>query len=719
VAIKYYLRSQDTDATCDAGANDADYDLDAAVGSGPNGDQSSDYNNSTWVEAWTFDIDVSSGVTKSTGDHSVSVEISAITAAPGVRWRIQEISSGCAVLNSSSYTGEYTSAGVKTDTLNLTWSTGVRLRLSVEMRRNTGHSKSRATLSLEDADSFVNTPWTVAGIDYTSVKDEDENIDEAVLTVAEVVTQIDSAENIDDALVVLSAYVSQADNAENIDEVVLNLKSTFSLTDSDVTLVEAIVALSAYASQVDKDVHLVEAVLTLAGYVAQTDADESLVELVLALSNYATVKDATESIDESTIALGDLNQVDDDAENIGEEVVSLKGTGGTNYKSVIDNDESLNEVLLALAAYVSQIDSTENIDESVLLAGDIAKVAGDTESLDESTVALGDLVNVDDDAENIGEDVVSLKSTGGIDYDSVADSAENIGEAVISVAALVAIANRQETIGETALGFGALTKALSESENITEGVIAVGDLLALFGETCSIVESVVTSFSSLLPSTGPAPDDGWERPDPVGSPWESIITAESEYAGRGLTDTEYFTQDPAQQQWNQFIPTWDFSEDKDWALTGNATITSGHLKLRTVSFGSGTTTSGHAQVLMLPTVVGDRYTLKCRIYGGSAYDQDNEWDKLSCKLNWSGGGVNALLVRKFAGYQEFTLLKDWMAPSNQLQIRFDNVPYSFQPALWISEWWVDWVSMKLAVEEAGQDDPTEYTPADGASTVWS
>jgi hypothetical protein len=219
-------------------------------------------------------------------------------------------------------------------------------------------------------------------------------------------------------------------------------------------------------------------------------------------------------------------------------------------------------------------------------------------------------------------------------------------------------------------------------------------------------------------------DDGWQRPDAASSPWTQAPAGPSSAFARPVAaSSDYITQDPAQNEYNQFIPNWDFLNDVDWVHSGNAQITARMLKVWSVHYGFGTFVNGSSSVLMLPTAIGDSYTLKCRVFGQDAYDDGgSEFNKLSCNLTWSTptpGGLNVLSVKRFTGYQEFTLLSGWQSPSTQLQLRFGSAGVASGASLWTGWWWVDWVSMKLAIEVQGEDDPTIYSPEPGVLTPWS
>jgi hypothetical protein len=157
VATKYFLRNVNVDTTCD-GTN-TPLDLNQTQGTSTT-QATTAGQHSAWTEMASFDVDVS-GDSPSTGSQTfdISVSINSIVGSDvEVRWRVQAIDdTGCSVTNSSTaYSSVYTTTGVKTDTLTLTWSAGdERLRLSVETRKINNHGNKDVTLDVNDTNSWV------------------------------------------------------------------------------------------------------------------------------------------------------------------------------------------------------------------------------------------------------------------------------------------------------------------------------------------------------------------------------------------------------------------------------------------------------------------------------------------------------------------------------------------------------------------------------------
>jgi hypothetical protein len=157
VATKYFLRNVNVDTTCD-GTN-TPLDLNQTQGTSTT-QATTAGQHSAWTEMASFDVDVS-GDSPSTGSQTfdISVSINSIVGSDvEIRWRVQAIDdTGCSVTNSSTaYSSVYTTTGVKTDTLTLTWSAGdERLRLSVETRKINNHGNKDVTLDVNDTNSWV------------------------------------------------------------------------------------------------------------------------------------------------------------------------------------------------------------------------------------------------------------------------------------------------------------------------------------------------------------------------------------------------------------------------------------------------------------------------------------------------------------------------------------------------------------------------------------
>ena len=163
MATTYYLRDTNNDTTCDA---TGPKDLSKTQGS-PGAEVTGSTGSSTFVEVMSYDIDVS-GDTPATGTHSASIDVTTLSAKSEARFRVQEISAACAVLNSSTYT-TFTTTGIKTLSASLTWGTGNRLRVSVELRLSSNGGTRTIGVQTQDADSFDTAPWTAPVT--TAVKD--------------------------------------------------------------------------------------------------------------------------------------------------------------------------------------------------------------------------------------------------------------------------------------------------------------------------------------------------------------------------------------------------------------------------------------------------------------------------------------------------------------------------------------------------------------------
>ncbi len=159
MAIKYFLRDTSVMATCDT--TEKNRDLDQVQGTPAQMTTENVGVDEVWTVVLVLDEDVS-GDSPGTADHEVSVDINTLSAGGKVRWRIQAVDiTGCSVSASSAYSAIYSTNGIKTDTLSLTWAAGDDiLRLSMEVKRDSGtHGNKNANLNINDPDSFVNSLW--------------------------------------------------------------------------------------------------------------------------------------------------------------------------------------------------------------------------------------------------------------------------------------------------------------------------------------------------------------------------------------------------------------------------------------------------------------------------------------------------------------------------------------------------------------------------------
>lgn len=160
MATRYYCRNTNADTSCDT-AN-SPLDLSKTQGSGPNATVSAAIGDLTFVECMSFDVDVS-GDSPSTGTHSVSLDVSAMDTRAEARFRVQVVNNSCTVTQNSAYSSAFTAVGVQTLTTgSLTWAAENRLRISVEIRRTSGGGTRSLTIDTENADSWIDAPWTAA-----------------------------------------------------------------------------------------------------------------------------------------------------------------------------------------------------------------------------------------------------------------------------------------------------------------------------------------------------------------------------------------------------------------------------------------------------------------------------------------------------------------------------------------------------------------------------
>lgn len=148
--VRYYLKDTQTNA----GTGGTIYDLSSIQGTSASL-TSGNQNNDTFDEKlrWQYTAD---GTVQNTS-FDTSININTITNSPGYRWRLQRVDSGGTVQASSNYSQVENTTGTKTATLTLstTWSEGDILRFSLEVNRDSGHNPSGVTVSVNDANSWV------------------------------------------------------------------------------------------------------------------------------------------------------------------------------------------------------------------------------------------------------------------------------------------------------------------------------------------------------------------------------------------------------------------------------------------------------------------------------------------------------------------------------------------------------------------------------------
>jgi hypothetical protein len=161
MAITFYPRSTDTDATCDLGA-DTDGDLSETQGSSSQIDSAS-ISDGAYRDVFSFDIDTSSGYTRSAGTFGTSLDV---VASTDVQYRIVIRSvddSGCGETDQD-VGPDWTGNSIQTDTTgSITWpAADERLRLVVQGLRTTAHGNKTLSINVNDADTFCTAnAWVV------------------------------------------------------------------------------------------------------------------------------------------------------------------------------------------------------------------------------------------------------------------------------------------------------------------------------------------------------------------------------------------------------------------------------------------------------------------------------------------------------------------------------------------------------------------------------
>lgn len=219
MAVTYYLRNTNADTTCDA-AN-TPKDLSQTQGSGPNSQQSSQTGSTSFTEVMSFDIDV--GADGATGDHTISIDVSAVDAKAEYRFRVQSVNASCSVVNSSAYSSTFNNTGIKTlGPTNLTWGTADRLRLSIEIRKSSNGGNRDLTVNTEDADSTVIAPWSLALSATANQASETDSIPGALgkakaLALGAVTAETDTSQPLTSAkALALGAVTAETDTAQAV-----------------------------------------------------------------------------------------------------------------------------------------------------------------------------------------------------------------------------------------------------------------------------------------------------------------------------------------------------------------------------------------------------------------------------------------------------------------------------------------------------------------------
>ena len=167
MAIKFFLRDPNVEP-CTGAANN--FDLNKTQSSPPT-TQACNRNDPAFGECGRFKVDVTD--TWADGTHSVSIDISSVAGTLEWRYRLERLDGSCVSQAQSGWSAVYTDAGIKTDNLTLNGGSGTRLILVIESRRTGSHGNVTVSIETQDADSFVDTPFTSGATNFTKALTED------------------------------------------------------------------------------------------------------------------------------------------------------------------------------------------------------------------------------------------------------------------------------------------------------------------------------------------------------------------------------------------------------------------------------------------------------------------------------------------------------------------------------------------------------------------
>lgn len=154
--VKYFLRDTQTNL----GTGGIGYDLSTTQGT-PATLNTNNLNDTAYTEMLFFQQRVDHSITSISFPTSVSVN--SISGTLGYRWRLQRVNNANTVLASSAYSSIFTTTGTNTATLTLnqTWASGDRLRLSFEIARTGGHGNVSLLLNVNNINSFVDVDKSI------------------------------------------------------------------------------------------------------------------------------------------------------------------------------------------------------------------------------------------------------------------------------------------------------------------------------------------------------------------------------------------------------------------------------------------------------------------------------------------------------------------------------------------------------------------------------
>ena len=435
MATKYFLRNTNADTGCDAGAAIADHDLDQSQGTGPNTISSGSFTNTTWETKYTFDEDVS-GDSPATGAHTVSIVLANMSKCD-VRLQLEEISSGCSSTNSSGYGTTRTTNGTHSETLgSLTWSTGTRLRLTVQAQRTSGeHGNASFDISSEDTNSFVNATWT-AGAALVKVDDNVENIDDDIpLRFMDLVRKqpTDSDESIVEVANRLKSIIKtepgifwRVNTPEMVNRVLGLIKHWTPGGFEGARITWTVNYLLSQVRVLDDNENIVEDINRLMDQVRVLDDNESIVEAVNIALDWVKTLDADENVVEAVNRLMDMVRVAPDVdENIVETSLKILASAGAILK-VLDEVENLVEARNRLMAQTRVADADENVTEAASRLMAQARVADETQDIAETVLTPMQLRRILDADENIVETVLRIAG-----FSRISTVVENIGESIL------------------------------------------------------------------------------------------------------------------------------------------------------------------------------------------------------------------------------------------------------------------------------------------------
>jgi len=529
--MNYYCHDTNNDSTCDVPSVVSD-DLNSSGADDGASVISTGSKSETFVQVLVFDVNVT-GDSPSSGTFAAYLYVNAITTNTTGRFRIQQIEdTGCTAVSSSSYSAEFTTTGQKSLTgQSITWSTGTRLRISVEMHSVVGDHGTKTITVTVDGNSYVSAPWS-GGTTYDRTATDNAGVSDDVTRQADANRVTSDNVGVSDDFSKAVAYLRNLSGTLGVsDDVLRRIGILRSIVDnlglSDDTLISAvlgtstqdtlglsdnIVKLADALRLISEDTGLSDDVLVSVSGLAEIISQATLGltdDIIRQADGLRSLSNILALLDEVSGALAKVAKLQQDnlglGDNVDRQAITYRILSdiialSDNVQRVVLFTRSISDTLVLLDTIVRQSDANR-LDSSLLGLDDnvTASISVLLEVVKQATLALSDSVSRFADAYRLLQDNVGLSDDVVRQSDAYRVDINNLGLSDNILRFVDMLRLLQDNIGLSD-DVTRLADAYRSTENnvgLTDSVARISDVYRLVSETLGLSDNILTQISGL------------------------------------------------------------------------------------------------------------------------------------------------------------------------------------------------------------------------------